>query len=111
MLNLVMRRRRQHHPLRNWSMKIKHVVLSVFFVITLQALGQEQVSLEKVIALALEENYDVQLSKNASASATAIDETAWAAFAPTINGTASTLWSKNYQEVRFSAENSDKDRS
>jgi outer membrane protein TolC len=86
-------------------MKIKHLLLPLFLLISLYATGQEQVSLEKVIALALEENYDVRLSKNMSESATVIDKTAWAAFAPTLNGTASTVWNENDQEVRFTDEN------
>jgi outer membrane protein len=85
-------------------MKVKHIVFYFFVFISIQLSAQEQVSIEQVIALALEENYDILLSRNAAASATLIDETAWATFAPTLNGTASTIWNDNHQEVRFTDE-------
>ncbi|WP_165823789.1 TolC family protein [Pseudochryseolinea flava] len=82
-------------------MKVTKLLASLLFLST-TAFAQEQVTLEKVIALALEENYDVRLSKNASESATLVDETAWGAYLPTIDGNATTLWTNTPdQQLEF----------
>lgn len=75
--------------------------LFLFFVVLNFAFGQEEVSLEQVISLALEKNYDVRISKAIAESAETDKDYAWGAFVPQINATASTLHNNNEQELRF----------
>lgn len=85
-------------------MKIRLFVLLLaisFFQFQNTAYAQEQISLEQVIALALEKNYDVRLVKNASESYATDQGYAWAAFTPQINGTAAIARNNNNQELRF----------
>ena len=61
------------------------------------ASSQRMLTLEEAIATALQNNYDIQLSKNDSMVA-ALDYTYRnAAFLPTLNGLASTTWNDNNQ--------------
>ena len=64
------------------------------------ACAQEQITLEEVIALALEENYDVQVMQKLSESAETNKKLAWAAFLPQINATGSRVWNDNFQKLR-----------
>src|SRR5690606_37621783 len=66
--------------------------------------GQEMVPLEKVVALALEENYDVRLSQNVSEAANKVNKTAFGAFLPQVSAVGSTVWNDNDQELRFEDE-------
>jgi outer membrane protein len=84
-------------------MKIKLSLLWILGITVSGAMAQEKVDLEQVINLALQENYDVRLSKNASEAATVIDETSWAALLPTLNGNASTVWTNSDQKLEFDA--------
>lgn len=76
-------------------------VLFLFFVAFNITFGQEEVSLEQVISLALEKGYDVRLSRNLSESAETNKNYAWGAFVPQINAVGSTLRNSNEQELRF----------
>ena len=83
-------------------MKLKFfAALAVCFFTLLNAGAQEVVSLEEVIALALEKNYDVRLANEASATAKTNEDFVWGAFVPQVNGVASTLWNNSDQELRF----------
>jgi outer membrane protein len=85
-------------------MKIRLSVLLLaisFFQFQNTANAQEQISLEQVIALALEKNYDVRLAKNTSEAYATDQSYAWAAFAPQVNGTAAIARNNNNQELRF----------
>lgn len=82
-------------------MKLKIFSLAVLFLIFKQSYAQEAISVEQVIGLALEKNYDVQLAKNASTSAATDNAYAVGAFLPQINATGSTVWNRNEQELRF----------
>jgi outer membrane protein len=83
-------------------MKPRFLVFSLFTFIIIQfSVAQELVTLEQVVALALEKNYDVRLVKNQSESAETVNNNAWAAFLPQINATGSTVWNNNEQELRF----------
>jgi outer membrane protein len=62
---------------------------------------EEEVSLEQVIALALEKNYDVRISRALSESANTDKDYAWGAFLPQLNAVGTTLWNNNNQELRF----------
>lgn len=77
------------------------LALALSFFLSTCVCAQEMVPLEQVIALALEKNYDIRLSRNTSESASTNDNMAWGAFLPQVNGTASTVWNDNNQQVRF----------
>ena len=82
-------------------------VAAVFFVFILFAQGshaQEQVSLEQVIALALEKNYDIRLAKNTSTSATVDDNYSIGVLMPQVNVVGATVWNRNHQEFEFQDE-------
>jgi outer membrane protein len=79
--------------------KIIAIVVFVFSAFHV-ALGQEEISLEQVVALALEKNYDVQIVRNASQAAETNKDYSWGAFLPQINATGSRVWNENYQKLR-----------
>jgi outer membrane protein TolC len=56
------------------------------------------VTLEEVIALALERNYDIQLANNAATSASADYKYSVGAYIPTINAVGSRTWNNNDQK-------------
>ena len=80
------------------------VFLSIFLFVFNTSLAQEEVTLEQVVALALEKNYDVQLAKNTLEVAEANNRYAVGAFLPQIDATAATVWNSNDQELRFQDE-------
>lgn len=83
-------------------MKLKVIAaLVVVSSITLPAFSQKQVLLDEVIGLALENGYDVRLSKNALEAATADNGFAVGGYLPQLNGTASTTWNNNNQKLEF----------
>src|SRR5688572_3422872 len=63
--------------------------------------SQEEIPLEQVVALALEKNYDVQLSKNTADIASTNNHYAFGAFLPQINATGATVWNSSDQTLRF----------
>lgn len=63
--------------------------------------GQEEVSLEQVVTLALEKNYDVRIARNINESAATNSDYAAGAFLPQISAGASTVWNDNEQSLRF----------
>lgn len=70
-------------------------VLTAFFVLVFQlSSAQEKITLEQVIGLALEKNYDVQLVKNLEASAATDDNHAKGAFLPVITANGSKTWNQ-----------------
>ena len=69
--------------------------------VTFSAYSQKQVLFDEVIALALENGYDVKLSKNALEAATADNNLAIGGYLPQLNGTASTTWNNNNQKLEF----------
>lgn len=64
------------------------------------AFAQEEVTLEQVVSLALENNYDVQIYKKISEGAEADKDYAWGAFLPQINATGARTWNDNEQKLR-----------
>lgn len=83
-------------------MKVRFLLAAFsFFLICSTLSAQEQVSLEQVIALALKENYDVQLAKNALAFADVDKRFSYGALAPQVNATGSVIWNQNNQKLRF----------
>lgn len=83
-------------------MKHKSVAVSVWLVFSsLFCLGQQVLTLEQAISMAVEKNYDVLLSKNALNSAEVDDANSFGALLPRVNGTASKLWNNNDQEQKL----------
>jgi len=83
-------------------MKISRIAVFVCFVFSSFPLhAQELVSLEQVIALALEANYDIRLAKFSQESTATDKRYAPVALAPQINGTGAIAWNNNQQELRF----------
>ncbi|WP_276504059.1 TolC family protein [Terrimonas pollutisoli] len=72
------------------------VFLSVLFFYT-NSFAQQLLTLEEAIATALQNNYDIQLSKNDSLVAALDYSYRNAAFLPTLNGTLGTTWNNNNQ--------------
>ena len=66
--------------------------------------AQQQITLDQVIALALEKNYDIQLSKNTSKSAATDNNYSVGLLLPQVNAVGSTTWNKNEQEFIFANE-------
>jgi outer membrane protein len=84
------------------KIRLSVILLAIsFFQFQNTAYAQEQISLEQVIALALEKNYDVRLAKNTSEAYATNQGYAWAAFTPQINGTATITRSNNNQELHI----------
>jgi outer membrane protein len=79
-----------------------------FFIIIFSgshfAYAQEEVTLEQVIGLALERNYDVQIAKNLSESADTNSDYVVGAFLPQITAGGSTVWNDSEQNLRFQDE-------
>jgi len=70
---------------------IAGVLLSVSFLFPAHA-QDELISIEEVVALALEQNYDVRLARSVSASAATDDSYAVGAFFPVINAVGTRSW-------------------
>lgn len=85
-------------------MKFRLLVVLLILVFGEQAVAQELVTLEEAIALALKENYDVQLAQNLSLSARTDEKYSVGALLPQLNGTAATNWNSNHQEFAFADE-------
>lgn len=87
---------------------MKHRYLSVpfffLFLTTRSLFGQQVFSVEQVVALALEKNYDVQLAKNTSATASTAEAYSWGVYLPQLNATGSTVWNSNKQHLEFADE-------
>ncbi len=63
--------------------------------------AQVEVTLEQVVALALEKNYDVRVARNESEAASTNDSYAVGAFLPQITAEGATVWNDNEQALRF----------
>lgn len=79
----------------------RFLLLSALFISSQTALAQQEVSLEQVIALALEKNYDIKVVQNDKAAALTDKGYTVGAFLPQINAVGSTVWNSNDQELRF----------
>lgn len=81
---------------------MKRHSLLLFLLFPLGALCQSRLlTLEEAIATALKNNYDILLSKNDSAIAALDYSYRNAAFLPTLNATAGTVWNTNNQSLKF----------
>ncbi len=78
-------------------MSKKFFFISLSFI-ACSAYGQRLLTLEEAISTALQNNYDIQLSRNDSAVATLDYSYRNAAFYPRLNATAGSLWNNNNQK-------------
>ena len=76
------------------------VFLSVFFAGGQFTFAQQQITLEEVVALALEKNYDIQIVRNESEAAQSDNDLAWGAFLPEIRATGARVWNSNDQKLQ-----------
>lgn len=76
-------------------------ILPIIIFLYNTANAQEKVSIEQVVALALEKNYDVHLARNVAEAAETDNRYAFGAFLPQINAVGTTVWNSNDQELRF----------
>jgi outer membrane protein TolC len=86
-------------------MKVNVFLALLFLLFVSKTQAQDHISLEEAIALALQKNYDIQLSRNYLESTTTDDSYAWAAFVPQLNAVGSVVWNNNQQELEFQDEN------
>lgn len=82
-------------------MRLRLVFALVIFSGFHTAFSQEEVSLEQVVALALEKNYDVLVARNVADAAVKNDDYVYGAFLPQINAQGATVWNDNEQNLRF----------
>lgn len=85
---------------------MKHSLIVVVFLILCysgSAVAQAtEISLEEVITLALEQNFDIRLANNASLSAQTDDKYSVGAFFPVITANGSRVWNVNDQKQKLS---------
>ena len=80
------------------------VCIAIVFSAFNTCFAQEEITLQQIVSLALERNYDVLLAKNVSEAAATDDRYAFGVFLPQIDATAGTIWNSNRQELRFADE-------
>jgi outer membrane protein TolC len=83
---------------------MRSVCAIAFLIIFQTSYSQEEISLGQVVALALERNYDVLVSKNLSEGAKTDNAYSFGAFIPQIDAVGSTIWNSNDQSLRFQDE-------
>src|SRR5687768_998016 len=82
-------------------MRHRSIAFLVLFFSGLQvAFAQQEVTLEQVVALALEKNYDVRIMQKQSESAETDNDLAWGAFLPEIRATGARVWNSNNQKLQ-----------
>jgi outer membrane protein TolC len=77
------------------------VVLCALLITGYETSAQRMLTLQEAIATALQNNYDIQLSKNDSLVAALDYSYRNAVFLPRINGTAGVTWNNNNQKQEF----------
>lgn len=85
-------------------MKFRFLVILLVLACGSRLTAQDLVTLEQVIALAMKENYDVQLVQNQALASKTDDKFSVGVLLPQINATAATAWTANHQEFNFSDE-------
>lgn len=78
-------------------------VFALLFV-SAGALGQDKISLEQVVTLALENSYDVRIQENVVESASTDVNYQYGAFTPQLNASGAVVKNYNDQELRFQDE-------
>lgn len=79
-------------------MKSSIVFCLLLGTISFTARAQQVLTVEMAVDMALRNNYDIRLARNDSASFALDNDYAWAAFLPTLNGTATKVWNTNAQK-------------
>jgi outer membrane protein len=88
-------------PNRKMSCMRRNILFLLFSVASFHVQAQhDTVTLEDVVALALEKNYDIRLAKGTSDLATLDDKYAKGAFLPRVNATGAIVWNENDQELK-----------
>lgn len=82
-------------------MKAISSLLIILSISTLSAVAQERVALNQVIALALQKNYDILLTRNDSALSAVDRNLSYGALLPTVNATGQRIWNTNDQRQGF----------
>ena len=82
-------------------MRHRAIAFLVFLFSSQVVFAQEEVTLEQVVALALEKNYDVLIARNVSQSAETNDQYVFGAFLPQVTAEGATVWNANDQTLRF----------
>ena len=77
-------------------------VIPFFLFLLVQGKAQQVLTLENVIEAALNNNYDIRMARNDSASYALDRSYAYAAFLPRLNGTAGRTWNVNAQKQELS---------
>lgn len=77
---------------------MKRFFLPVLLLLTISSSAQRMLTIEEAIAAALQNNYDILLSKNDSLSAAIDYSYRNAAFLPRLNANLATLWNNNAQK-------------
>lgn len=77
--------------------RVQFVLIALFFTISSGLHAQRMLTLEEAIATALQNNYDIQLSKNDSMVAALDYSYRNMVFLPTVNAQGSTTWNNNNQ--------------
>ena len=86
-------------------MKLKIAVTFLLLSsIGVHLLAQEEITLDRVIALALEKNYDIRLVKNVAEAATTNNNYSVGVLTPQLNAVGATSWNNNHQEFEFADE-------
>src|SRR6188768_1577207 len=77
------------------------IMLSCLISFSGMIYSQEQLSLEQAIAIALKNNYDIQLVRTDSSIYGTDNSLAWGAFLPQLNGTVNKTWNQNNQRQQL----------
>lgn len=101
MLNL--RNGWQNRPPTNWCMRISQsaAIALILSILAPSLKAQQMVSLNEVIQLSLEKDYDIHLAQNALTAAETDDRYSIGALLPRLNATASKTWNNNNQRQRL----------
>ncbi|HEX7905365.1 MAG TPA: TolC family protein [Chitinophagaceae bacterium] len=82
--------------------RMKKILLPFLLIVSLSSSAQQMLTLEEAIATALNNNYDIQLSRNDSMVAALDYSYRNAIFLPRLNGTVGNTWTRNKQNQEFS---------
>lgn len=82
-------------------MRPKLFFLFILWLAIQPVFAQRQLTLEEVIAVALERNYDVRIARKTAESSELDDKYAFNAFLPRVNAAGGVSWTENDQQIRL----------
>jgi outer membrane protein len=85
-------------------MKFRYLFFALAGFVSHNSFAQEEISLSKVLSLALEKNYDVRVSQTASEATSTNVKFANGAFAPQVNAVGAVVWNESDQTVKVHRE-------